>query len=109
MDFLSAAFLTVLIESTIAILLLRKENLFLVLRTALFANLFSLPFVWFFFPSFSWPYIFQIISSELFAFFSEAFIYSIFLKKPLKNGFLISLAANTSSFAFFCLHENGGF
>lgn len=99
MDFFYAAFFTILIESIILILILKKED-FLVLRTVFCANVLSLPFVWFFFPSMSWSYNMQIFSSELFAFFAEAFVYSIFLKKPLRDGFLISFAANVSSFLF---------
>jgi hypothetical protein len=103
MDFFSAAFFTVLIESAVVIMLLKKENFFLALRVVIYANILSLPLVWFFFPSFSWSYVLQIFSSEFFALFSEAFVYAIFLKKSLTNGFLISLAANATSFALFWL------
>jgi len=105
MDFLSASFFTILIEGIVVLLLLKKENYFSALAAVIAANIITLPIVWFFFPSLSLPYNMQIFYSELFAFFSEAFVYSILLKRSLRDGFLLSFAANACSFLFGLLFD----
>ncbi len=99
LDFPSAFFLTLLIEMPVCWLFLRRQQK--PLRIALFAllaNALTLPFVWFVFPFFVRDYWLALGLSEIFAFLSEAAIYSRAFGLKAKYALALSFCANLLSF-----------
>jgi hypothetical protein len=99
-DFLLAYFLTIFIEGTILVLLLRRKyELKLIIRNAIIASSLTLPFVWFFFPLLGLDWTIQTLLAELFAFATEAWIFTILFKgMDWKNAIIASFVANAVSF-----------
>ncbi|MFH1393985.1 MAG: hypothetical protein ABII71_03180 [Candidatus Micrarchaeota archaeon] len=101
LSFPQAFLLTLVLETSVIYILLRRryEAKDIVLNSAL-ANTMTHPLVWFLFPAMGLGYGMQAISSELFAFLAEAVILSsMFRNMSLKEGAVLSLAANAVSFA----------
>jgi hypothetical protein len=101
MDFIHAYLLTLLIEALVLLSLLwRRYPAWMITRNALVASTLTLPFVWFLFPSLGFPYLLQVLISELFAVIAEAFLFLKLFKglKP-KDALLLSAAANMLSFS----------
>ena len=100
LDFLGAYFLTIVTETVILFLLLRKTYpAKTILVNSLIANVTTLPFVWFVFPLLPLTYPVQIAISEIFAFVVEGFVYAkLFSKLPLKRAFFVSFLCNLVSF-----------
>jgi hypothetical protein len=101
--FLIALLFTVSIETVLILFFLKKIYKQLEIPTTkitsagIFANICTIPYVWFVFP-FVLNQPLALISSELFAFVIEAVFYKIFLKLPFKQAFFISFVANLASF-----------
>lgn len=102
-DFLWALFLTVSIETTLVLFILKKfykdrVSITNIVSAGIFANALTLPYVWFIFPRlFTQPK--AIIFSEMFAFLIEAIFYKTFLKLSYKKAFIISLIANLITYS----------
>lgn len=107
--FLVSALATMTIEGVVGLLLFtyflsrKEEHLHLkklkVFLTTFFVSMFTLPYVWFVFPTLiMWTRNTSLIFSEFFIFSVEAIIYRIFLKLPWRWAILISLIANIASY-----------
>ena len=99
--FLVAYFLTISIETSLLVLLLRKDFAFSsIVRNSFIANTFTLLFVWFVFPFLGniLGYPMQIFLSELFAFLVEATIYSKLFNIKLNQALKVSFICNMVSF-----------
>jgi len=82
LDFLSAFFLTNLLEMPVAYAVLRgKERTGRILAVVFLANVITLPFVWFLFPAIIGGYYTSLALSELFAFLFEAAAYALAFRK----------------------------
>ena len=98
---LKAFLLTVLVETPLAVTLLRPAEPRLGRRIALvlFANVASHPAVWFIFPGLGLPYIPMLILAEAWAVLSEALFYRlVFEKTGAVEALGISALANGASF-----------
>jgi len=124
-DFFLSYFLTILIESAILVLLIRKKyDSKLIIRNAIIASSLTLPFVWFVFPLFNlepWvsglflpigqisrnlfdssigSWVLQTMLAEIFAVVAEAVVYQrLFAQISWKDAFLTSLLCNGISFS----------
>ncbi|MFH1328214.1 MAG: hypothetical protein ABIH76_05150 [Candidatus Bathyarchaeota archaeon] len=99
MEFITAYLLTILVEMLIAWLYMNKHlPAKKVLLSVLIVNTVTLPFVWFFFPQVMSEYIFFIVFSEMFAFFTEAILYVYLLKLKPFQAATLSLIANLPTF-----------
>ena len=96
LEFLQAYALTVGMESALLYFLVRKQyRPEVILRNGVIASTFTLPFVWFVFPSFGLPWLTTFLISESFAVVVEGVIYiALFKDMVAKQAFLISLACN---------------
>jgi hypothetical protein len=100
-EFVYAYALTVIIETVIAILLLRgRYDKTLIVRNSIIANSLTLPFVWFLFPVLGFgSWWLQTAVAEVFAFVAEAVVYrALFPKIGLTEALKVSLACNVASF-----------
>jgi hypothetical protein len=99
--FAQAYLLTVIIETVILFIIMRKSfPALIIIRNSLIANTLTLPFVWFFFPAFALTYPMQVAASEIFAFAAESIIYlHLFRPIPLRDAALASLLCNLASFS----------
>jgi hypothetical protein len=107
--FLVSALATMTIEGLVGLLLyifiINKKVLSLYLSrvkvflATFFVSMFTLPYVWFIFPTlFMWTRNTSLVFSEFFIFSVEAMFYRLFLKLPWKWAIFISLAANLASY-----------
>lgn len=62
----------------------------------IFANMATLPFLWFIYPEF-FPYRTSVILGEATALVAEAFLYMVLLRTSVRAAFFSSLVANISS------------
>jgi hypothetical protein len=101
-DFLLSYFLTILIEISVLILLLRNDyNVGLIARNVVIASSLTLPFVWFLFPVLGLDWVLQSAAAEMFAFAVEAGLFRIlFFGMSWKRAFVASFACNSVSFLF---------
>lgn len=101
--FLVALLFTVSIETIIVLFLLVKVykkieiSVRKIISVGIFANMCTVPYVWFVFP-FILRQPTALILSEFFAFAFEAVLYRIFLKLSFKQAFVISFIANSASY-----------
>ena len=97
-----AFFLTVVLETTVLFLILRKKYPFAeIAQNSLFVNLISHPIVWFVVPLFVRTIVSYVVTAELFALFSETILYAYLFKNiGLRYAFFISFACNLTSFLF---------
>ncbi|MFH1744748.1 MAG: hypothetical protein ABH881_01115 [bacterium] len=113
-SFLLYLIITILAESIVVFLILRKildvrkqslsnAEIFLAI---MFANLLTLPYVWFVSPYLFLNFSIAIWISEIFAFAVEAIFYKIYFKLSFRNAFFISLLANLFSFGLGKLLHN---
>ena len=96
-----AFLVTVLVETPLAVTLLRRAEPRLWRRIALvlFANVASHPAVWFIFPELGLPFIPMLVLAEAWAVLSEALLYRlVFEKTDAVEAFGISALANGASF-----------
>lgn len=100
MGFFQAYIITIILETIILFLILRKQySNQTIVRNSIIASTITLPFVWFVFPLFGVEYILQISFSEIFALVIEAFIYlKLFQNMNISKAFFISFIANLVSF-----------
>jgi hypothetical protein len=105
-SFLLYAFITLLTESAVVLLLLRKSlrigkrqltNKEIVSATVCASSL-TIPYVWFVFPNLFENFATAIWISEFFVFVVEVLFYRMFLRLSYKQAFLISFIANIASF-----------
>jgi hypothetical protein len=105
-SFLLYTFITLLTESIVVLMLLRKllrigmrqrTNKEIISATICASSL-TIPYVWFVFPSIFESFAAAIWISEFFVFVVEALFYRMFLKLSYKQAFLISFIANIASF-----------
>ena len=102
LNFLSAFFLTNVLEMPAAFFLLRKtEGAKLIFPAIFLLNCLTLPFVWFVFPSFlQMPYLSVLLLSEIFAFAVEMAAYAIIFSKTSRlTAIFAAFIANAVSFA----------
>ena len=99
MIFLEAYFLTLVIETAILYLLLRKSQKTTdILKNSFAANTLTHPIVWFVFPLLGLSYPLQLAFSELFAFLFEAWVYATLFKMKSRDAVFVSFTCNTISF-----------
>jgi len=100
LNFISAYALTIILETGMLYLLMRKRyNDKTITLNSVIANSITLPIVWFVFPylGLAWPI--QIAVSELFAFICEAVYYKIsFAKLGWMDAIIASFLCNSLSF-----------
>lgn len=107
--FIVSAIATMTIEGVVGLLLFvyflsrKEEHLHLsklkVFLTTFFVSMFTLPYVWFIFPTLAmWTRNTSLWFSELFIFSVEAIVYRIFLKLPWRWAIAVSLIANLASY-----------
>lgn len=107
--FIVSAIATMTIEGVVGLLLFvyflsrKEEHLHLskvkVFSTTFFVSMFTLPYVWFIFPTLMmWTRNTSLWFSELFIFSVEAIVYRIFLKLPWRWAVGVSLIANLASY-----------
>lgn len=102
LDWLRAFALTVAVELVVAMPLLAPVEPRRTRRAAIIAlaNLATHPLVWFAFPGLAFGGAARLASSELWAFLAEAAIYRlVWPNARLSQAILVSLAANSASFA----------
>lgn len=108
-NFLTSALATMTIEGLVGLLLFvyflsrKEEHLHLkklsVFLATFFVSMFTLPYVWFIFPTLMmWTRNTSLWFSEFFIFSVEAIVYRFFLKLPWRWAILISLIANLASY-----------
>ena len=105
MDFIHAYVLTILVETLLLFILLRKRYpATTIIRNSVVANSLTLPFVWFALPvlgsmlGLGWAL--QTAAAELFAFGAEAAVYRVlFRKMDWADAVRVSFACNLLSFA----------
>ena len=102
-QFLTAAALSIIIETAVLILLYKYFKIGESRRKLIIAGILAtggtIPYVWYIFPVLSYTsYILYIIAAEIFAFVVEAFFYRIFLKLDYKKAFIFSFFCNLASF-----------
>ena len=93
--------LTLLFELPLVVWLLRDELASMPHRLAIavFANLVTHPLVWFFFSQLPLAYAWRVAISECWAFVGEGLFYFVVVSRiGFTRAFLISLAANATSF-----------
>lgn len=103
--FLQALALTVLVESAVVALFVRRfwaiSSLALSLPRLLFAAFFTsfatIPYLWFILPLWRAPYFFRILTGELLVTVIEALAYVFLLNLQPKRAALLALAANLAS------------
>jgi hypothetical protein len=100
LGFPAAYAITLALETALLFLIFRgRHAAFLIFRNSLIVNTVTLPFVWFFFPLFGWPYAIQIAVSEAFAFIAEALLYwRLFPKASVYDALFASFVCNAASF-----------
>lgn len=100
LNFISAYALTVILETGMLFLLMRKRYpAGTIIMNSVISNSITLPFVWFFFPilGLEWPV--QIAISEMFAFICEAVYYkTAFAKLGWTDSIIASFLCNSLSF-----------
>lgn len=107
--FVVSALATMSIEGIVGLLIFtyflsrKEEHLHLkkltVFLTTFFVSMFTLPYVWFVFPTLMmWTRNTSLWFSEFFIFSVEALVYRIFLKLPWRWAILVSLIANLASY-----------
>jgi len=97
--FLKAYLYTVLIESAVCYLMNHRFGL-RVLKVVLIVNAFSLPFVWFIFPTVGLEYHLYLLVAETFAVVSETLLMRVLFPTSLKYALATSIAMNMASFTF---------
>lgn len=105
-SFILYLIVTLFTESVTVFLLLRfsfgvKKQLLSgkeILSATVFANLLTLPYVWFVFPYLIINFFTAIWISEILVFIVEAIFYKIYLRLSYRNALLVSLIANVVSF-----------
>lgn len=100
--FLLSLLFTIIVEVPIVFLLLKyplniKRPAKEIVGWSLFANFFSLPYLWFVFPQFTSSDYYVYIGETLVVII-EALIYRAVLKMNFKKVFIISLVANLASY-----------
>lgn len=103
LEFLIALCLTISIELAVIVLLIKvfyKKGQFNIREIAwsgVLPSMATLPYVWFVFPYFIANRHIYVISVEVFAVIVESLIIAFILRIGLKQGFLLSFAANMIS------------
>ncbi len=99
LDFLSAFFLTNLVEMLAAnAILRRKERMKRITAAVLACNIITLPIAWFVFPALVAGYLPALILAEIFAFAFEAAAYAVAFKNtPKRIAIGAAIAANFAS------------
>jgi hypothetical protein len=107
-SFIVSLIFTVLSETLTLLFLLRaffhitKEKISnaQILFAGFFANLVTIPYVWYIFPNLTnWTRDTSLHYSEILAVLLEAFFYRMYLKTSTKNSLLISLVCNSISYS----------
>lgn len=98
MEFLFAYVLTLILETSLAIIILSDTYPKIrIVFNSIIANTITLPFVWFFFPFIGFSYLLGFFISELFAIILESFIYQKLFSMRYVAAFKISLICNAVS------------
>lgn len=98
-SFFQAFLLTFSAELLILLLLVKKIHTSRIFKAVLIGNLVSMPVVWFLFSGSIREVHIYLITSELFAIFSESFILKSFLSISYRRSLFYSLVANLFSFS----------
>lgn len=102
--FLIALCMTILIETVVLYLLVRRQvPIKKLLLWSIFASFSTLPYVWFIIPKIITSPIIHTTIAEIFAVFIEAYIYTHYREINYKKAIIYSLLANAASFTLWNL------
>ena len=105
-EFLLALVLTVIIETIVLFIIVRKlfkinkkkiSNSILIFL-GIFCSFSTLPYLWYILPFFIKDYFYFVLIGEIFVILIESLIYYFVLKLNYKRSFIISLICNLASF-----------